>query len=311
MQSALALAIATTVILFGSAYPVVKVALVDYDAGPLALLRFAVASLVCLAYVAIRRPLLPPKSDLPATALVGLLGVSIYHVLFNIGQRTVSASAASILVNTGPLWTALFAMWLLHERPTANLWVGLLVSIIGAALVAIGERGPLAFSFGAAFVLTAAVVQGASFVIQKPLVARSSPAGVIAVSIWFGTLVLAVVFGQAALAATSHATNGATLAAIYLGVGPGAARSCHVGARVGPATGLQGRPISPLRSTVCHGACSHWCSRNARRAHVRRRHAEHRGRRVESATPPQVTSRSHSLAHMNLQHQHRARGFTR
>src|ERR1044071_9024006 len=97
----LALAIATTVVLFSSAFPGVKIAMAEFTPGSLALLRFAAASFAYLMYVAIRRPPLPRRTDLPATALVGLLGVSLYHVVFNTAQKTGTARAAGIFLNTG------------------------------------------------------------------------------------------------------------------------------------------------------------------------------------------------------------------
>src|SRR5262245_62481231 len=103
----------------------------------------------------------------PRLAFLALANVVAYHLLFNAGQRTVSASAASVLVNTSPICSAVFAVLLLKEQPPPRLWIGLVIAFLGAAAIAIAERGALRFSPGARLVFLAAIILGISFIVPR------------------------------------------------------------------------------------------------------------------------------------------------
>src|SRR3712207_9295919 len=77
---------------------------------------------------------LPEIGDLPAIFAVGFLAFALYHVGLNFGELTVSAGAASLLINTAPIFTALLATAFLGERLKAAGWVGMIVSFLGLAL---------------------------------------------------------------------------------------------------------------------------------------------------------------------------------
>src|SRR3712207_7714162 len=83
---------------------------------------------------------LPEIGDLPAIFAVGFLAFALYHVALNFGERTVSAGAASLLINTAPIFTALLATVFLGERLRAVGWFGMVVSLLGATLISVGEE---------------------------------------------------------------------------------------------------------------------------------------------------------------------------
>ena len=74
------------------------------------LIRFLAASAILAGYAALTRMRLPERRDLPAVFLAGLLAFTLYHVARNYGEAPVSAGAASILINTAPIFTALLAV---------------------------------------------------------------------------------------------------------------------------------------------------------------------------------------------------------
>jgi drug/metabolite transporter (DMT)-like permease len=81
-------------ILWGSAFPGIKIGLEGLSAAHLTLLRFMVASLCLAVYLLIKkRPFLPEKQDTPFFFLLGLLGITIYHLALNYGQFHVTAGA--------------------------------------------------------------------------------------------------------------------------------------------------------------------------------------------------------------------------
>ena len=219
--AALPLAVATTLVLWASAFPGIRAGLAGYSPGHLALLRFLVASLVMVPFVVAGRARLPRGRDLLRAAGAGLVGVALYHWALNTGEREVSAAAASVLVNLNPLVTALLAVALLGERAGARLWLGFATGLAGALLISWGEGGAMRFSAGTALVLLAAVAQAVYFVVQKPLLARWPPIGIVAVGLWSGTVAL-LVFAPGLPGALRAAPSGATLAALHLGVFPSA-----------------------------------------------------------------------------------------
>ena len=137
------------------------------------------------------------------------------------GEVTVTAGAASLLIASGPIFTALLARAFLGERLKAWGWLGIVVSLLGVALIALGEGEGMRFDRGALLILLAALSTSLYFVFQKPYLKRYSPLQFTAYTIWGGTFfMLAFLPG---LAQTVRAAPlDATLAIIYLGVFPGA-----------------------------------------------------------------------------------------
>ena len=214
-------AVGTTLVLWASAFAGIRAGLEGYEPGHLAVLRLVVASLVLLTYALVTRMRLPAVRDLPMLCLVGLLGFTVYNVALNAGEVTVSAGAASLLVNTVPIFTAVWATGFLGERLAPLGWLGIGVSFGGAALIAFGEAGGLRLDSGAALVLVAAVAMSLQFTLQKPLLARYGPIELTSYAVWAGTL-LTLFFSPGLVGSIVEAPVGATLAVFYLGVFPSA-----------------------------------------------------------------------------------------
>jgi drug/metabolite transporter (DMT)-like permease len=107
------MAVAAAVFFSASGFTGTEVGLEGYSPGPLALLRFLVASFVLALYAALWGMRLPEVRDLPALALAGFLAFSAFTVLLAYGQLTVPAGTASLLIATIPAFTALWAVLLL------------------------------------------------------------------------------------------------------------------------------------------------------------------------------------------------------
>jgi drug/metabolite transporter (DMT)-like permease len=218
-------ALGVTVVIWASAFAGIRLALRAYSPGHLTLLRFLVASLVLAIYAALRRMRLPAPRDLPALALLGFTGFSLYHAALNYGEVTVPAGVASLLIASAPMFTALLAVLFFGERLTAWGWLGIGISFTGVALITMGESEGLRFSPGALLILLAAVSTSVYNVFQKPLLKRYSALQFTASAIWIGTLFM-LVFLPGLPQAVAEAPPGATWAVIYLGVFPAAL--CYV-----------------------------------------------------------------------------------
>jgi drug/metabolite transporter (DMT)-like permease len=215
-------AVSVTLVLWASAFAGIKEGLKGYGPGEVALLRFATASLVLAGYAVFKRMRLPALRDIPHLALAGTLGITVYHIALNFGEQTVTAGAASLLIASGPIFTALMATVVLGERLTPWGWSGILVAFSGVALITLGEaEGHLAFDPGALLILLSAVSTAAYFIVSKPLLRRYKPLEFTSYAIWLGTIPM-LVFTPNLLSQASTAPASATWAVVYLGVFPAA-----------------------------------------------------------------------------------------
>jgi drug/metabolite transporter (DMT)-like permease len=215
----LVIALGVTVFFWAAAFAGIRVGLESYGPGELALLRLLVASVTLAAYAAFVRMRLPELRDLPAIFLVGFLAFAFYHVALNFGERTVSAGAASLLINTAPIFTALLATAFLGERLRVLGWIGMVISFLGATLISVGEGEGYGLDLGAIPILLAAVAVSVYLVIQRPYLAKYGPLAFTTYAVWAGTLLTAL-FAPGLVSAVRAATPEATLAGVFLGIFP-------------------------------------------------------------------------------------------
>ena len=219
LDARLLVALAITVFFWAAAFAGIRAALDSYGPGELALFRLLVASVALAVYAAFVRMRLPEARDLPAIALAGFLALALYHVGLNFGELTVSAGAASLLINTAPIFTALLATAFLGERLRAVGWIGMVVSFLGATLISVGEGEGYGFDLGALPILLAALAVSVYLVIQRPYLAKYGPLAFTTYAIWAGT-VFTMEFLPGLVSDVQTATMEATLAAIFLGIFP-------------------------------------------------------------------------------------------
>jgi drug/metabolite transporter (DMT)-like permease len=237
-----AVALAATVLLWGSAFAAIRAALEHFGTGHLSILRLLVATLALCAIAAARGVRLPRSRDVPAFAAVGFAGMAAYQLLLNSGERTVPAGTASLLVNLSPVFTAIGASMWLGEDMTRRRWAGVAIACAGASLIAVAGEGGLSLERGALLVLGAAVVQAAFFLGQKPMLRRY---GSLELTTWAMALgaIMALPFAPGLPAAVGSAPAEALIAVAFLGAGASAigfvtwAYACaHVDVSVAAAT---------------------------------------------------------------------------
>ncbi len=212
-------AIGVVLVIWASAFAGIRAGLEGYSPGHLALLRFLVGSGLLALYAAYRRMPLPLLKDVPAILLAGFLGFTVYHVGLAYGEVTVEAGAASLIIASVPVFTALLAVALLGERLGAWGWAGSGASFAGVVLISAGEGGGLALDPGAFFILLAAVGESFFFVLQKPYLSKYGTLRFTTYSIWAGTLFM-LVFSPGLVDEVRAAPLDATLSVVYLGVFP-------------------------------------------------------------------------------------------
>jgi drug/metabolite transporter (DMT)-like permease len=219
------LTLSLTLIVWSSAFVGIRYAVRHYPPGSLALLRFAIASVLLGLYSLRTKPSRPVERLSPVDYLsffaLGATGIFAYHLALNYGEKTVSAGTASLLVNTTPLFTVFLAAAFLGERLSARAALGIAVAFAGAVMVSLGGSNDLALDRGALLVLLAAVVQAIYFALQKPLLRRFGALELTTRSIWCGTILLGAFLPE--LVGTARSAPGAaTLVVVLLGIGPSA-----------------------------------------------------------------------------------------
>ena len=167
-------ALALALLLWAVSFPATHIALRAYPPEHLALARYSLATLVLLGYCVLVRAPLPRRADLPPLVLTGLLCGTAYQLGFNFGMRTVASGPAAVLVDTVPIFAALFGFFFLRERLGARAMLGIALGFAGTVLIASGEAGAAGFAFepGAGYLLLASLAFSLGAVVQKPLLSR-------------------------------------------------------------------------------------------------------------------------------------------
>ncbi|MDD9871730.1 MAG: DMT family transporter [Gammaproteobacteria bacterium] len=183
------LAALATVLLWAFAFPASKAALPYFSAEQIVLLRYAVACGFYLALFAAGRFAWPQLRDLPLIFILGVLGVTVYQLLFVHGIGRVTAGAAAMIIAAIPVFAGLLARFFLREKLSRPAWCGIAISLAGVALIAVEKDIAGEFS-GAILLIMATVSVSIYFVFQKPFFSRYSPLSLTAWTSLAGTLSL-------------------------------------------------------------------------------------------------------------------------
>ncbi len=215
-------AVTLTVIFWASSFVGIRIGLVGYTPGALALLRYGVASIcmLILYFLQDKRSRITGR-DLLLLVLLGIIGFGVYNVTLNIGELTVPAGIASFIVSLIPVGITILAVIFLGERLSVLATIGVLVSISGIVVIAIGEHAGMKFDIGVVYVLIATISGSIYSVAQKAFCRKYRAIEITAIAMWGGTLAMMVYLPQL-IHQLPHAPAAATYAAIYMGIFPAA-----------------------------------------------------------------------------------------
>jgi drug/metabolite transporter (DMT)-like permease len=208
-------------LVWASAFPGIRAGLAEFAPLQLILVRFTISAMVLLLICLWTRQRWPDTADLPRFIALGLLGITVYQIPLNYGQLTVPSGTASLIINTAPLWAAIFSFLQLRERLTNRQIGGLGLGFLGVAMIAVGQEKSLSAGPGIGLILLAALAHSASFIIQKPLLQKYSPLVVTTLTLCFGVLPL-IPWAPGAYQALTLAHWKTTGTVIYLGLFPSA-----------------------------------------------------------------------------------------
>lgn len=203
------------VLIWGSTYVVTKGGVDDVPPMLFALLRYCVASIllvpIALARGGVRR--LPYPVPWGTLALMGLTGVALYYIAFNLALTYTTASQGALIQSSIPAVTALLAVVWLGERPSAGRIAGIGLAVAGVLLIVAGGEAdgatPQAPLIGNLLLFGTVLTWSVYTVLAKRLASTDFVAVIAAVSVT-GTLMLipAALAEAAAMPATTISPDG-------------------------------------------------------------------------------------------------------
>src|SRR3954453_9665686 len=156
--------------------PLSKLSLEWLAPGWLTVVRFGLAAL--LLAVPARRHL--RAAFTPEILVWGAVGVGVCVVIQNVGVGLTSVSHASMMVGSIPVLVALIAGVWHRSRLSAQAWAGLVVSLLGVAVVA-GGGGGSSSVYGDGLFLFSLAISAAMTVAQVRMLEGRDPMAVTAV----------------------------------------------------------------------------------------------------------------------------------
>ncbi|NDZ97641.1 DMT family transporter [Streptomyces sp. SID6673] len=224
-----AIAATVTVVLWASAFVVIRDLGPAFSPGSMAFLRllFGVVALTVVLVVARRRPASrartgprwPRGRALRLVIAYGVAWFGAYSVVLNWAEQHLDAGTAALLVNLAPIIVAVYAGFFLGEGFSRTLVIGIVISFSGVVLITVGGDGAHGDWPGLALGVVTAVLYAAGVLLQK--VALRAVDAVTAT--WLGAvagLVATLPFAPTAMRELAAADPGQVGAIIYLGVGP-------------------------------------------------------------------------------------------
>lgn len=217
------LSLVLVMLVWGSAFAVTKASVVQVPPICFALLRFGIASLVLVPLACSQGGMLPLPRSLPLVTLVlmGLTGITLYYIGFNVSLLYTTASQGALIQSSIPAVTAVIAIGLLGERLSAWRMLGIGISILGVLLVVtINSPGTNAARplLGNLLMLGTVIVWSLYTVLIKRL-ASAPQLAVTAYSTLFGTLLLIpAALVELRVKPAPMLTRDVWISALYLGV---------------------------------------------------------------------------------------------
>lgn len=182
------------IVFWALAFPFIKIGLRELSPVNLTIMRlFSVCAIFLLIRVVAPKRFSPlQKRDFLSLFLLGFFGVVVYHLGLNYGETLMSASAASLIIATIPLFMVVFSVLFLKEKITKRIMMGILISALGVVIIALvgTNSDPLSVSylFAAIAVLLAAVVGAVYTVAGKKLLERYNGFSLTIYAFLFGSI---------------------------------------------------------------------------------------------------------------------------
>jgi drug/metabolite transporter (DMT)-like permease len=192
------------VVIWGVNFSVVKYGTTVIPPFAYNAMRLALASVVLVAVAQGTGHAKPTRRDVVALLWLGLLGNGVYQLLFIAGIARTRAGNAALLLAATPALVALIGRLRGSERVSARAWAGILLSMVGVALVVFSrspDGGTASTLLGNLLILIGSVCWALYTVLIEPYTRRLSPVHTSAVTMSIGTVTVGA-FAMPALVST-------------------------------------------------------------------------------------------------------------
>jgi drug/metabolite transporter (DMT)-like permease len=154
--------------------------------------RFALGGALLMGVLAFAGSSLRPGVGVGVVAWIALTQTVLFYAAVFWGIANAGAGLSALLSNTDPLFIAILAAVVLGEHLTPRQWVGVVIGLIGAAMVVWeGSAWPPELSFDAAIVLGGAIVWSVGTVaVARGVRGRARPLALAAWQMLLGGLAL-------------------------------------------------------------------------------------------------------------------------
>ncbi len=153
--------------------------------------RFSLAGAMLFLFLRRRGPVRwPPQEDLPAVIFLGMIGHTVYQLVFIYGLDLTLAGNAAIILASTPIWALIISAVSGKGESTPTLWKAAAIGLVGIVLVIAG--GAREISLGANQTKGDLLIAAGAFfwalytVAGKDLLARHGSLQVTAWALWVG-----------------------------------------------------------------------------------------------------------------------------
>ena len=180
-------------VIWGVNFAFVKYALSDFLPLSFTIVRFSLAALFLFLVMLIRRESLAlERRDLGAIIKLGIIGITLYNLLFMEGLNNTTASNSALFISSSPLFAVLILSLSNRKRIQAHIVVSLALATLGVFLIIHDKSGGLSFSrrdlAGDLLTICAAAFWALYTVKAGPLLEKYSALKVTAYSMAAGTV---------------------------------------------------------------------------------------------------------------------------
>lgn len=189
----------TICVVWGTTYLAIRVTLETLPPGLAGGLRWLLAGILLVVGHLVRRRPLPPLSEWPGLALIGVLFIVLGNGLVVWAEQWVPSGLTAVLLATTPFWMVGVELVLPQgERPGARTWAGLMVGFAGIVLLVwpeltAGGAGGAAFLLGVGALQLACLTWAIGSAYSRSRHQGQAALGGAAIQMIFGGVILTVI----------------------------------------------------------------------------------------------------------------------
>jgi drug/metabolite transporter (DMT)-like permease len=201
------------ILIWGSNFSIVKVALRDFPEGPFNAMRLVTATAVFLLVIfgtsARERLRALTRRDWIELFFLGSIGTFLYQFCFVASVKRTSVANGSLIIGVSPIVIAILSAIAGHERIRPVRWLGIAVAMLGLYLVVGRGVDMSAQTFRGDLLMMAGVICWAVYsVASQPILKRHSPLIVIALTFSFGATLYVLAMTPVLIATDWSAVSG-------------------------------------------------------------------------------------------------------